>query len=85
MFTLQYKIIPKFSPFVQMLMQVKVLRPLHTEYETIVRYFGTFKNKYDLTLCQSRLQSPPKPSFGSGSNFSVFTFVAYILIGENDE
>ncbi len=32
-----------------------LLRSLHTESEIIVRIFCILKNKYDLKLCQSRL------------------------------
>ncbi len=39
------------------------LRSLHTQSEIFVRNFRTLKNKYDLTLCQSRLHTlPPKLS-----------------------
>ncbi len=33
------------------------LRSLHAESEIFVRIFRTLKNKYDLTLCQSRLHT----------------------------
>ncbi len=34
-----------------------IWRPLHTESEDFVQNFRTLKNKYDLTLCQSRLHT----------------------------
>ncbi len=36
---------------------VSALRPLHTESEMFVQKIRTLKNKYDLTLCQSRLHT----------------------------
>ncbi len=67
-----------------------VLRSLHTESEIFVRNFRTLKNKYDLTLCQSRLHTASKTFFrqkkiGSGSIFCVFASVACILIGKDGE
>ncbi len=52
-----------------------------------VRNFRTLKNKYDLTLCQSRLHTASETfvhqkQFGSGSIFCVFASVACILIGK---
>ncbi len=48
------------------------------------------KNKYDLTLCQSRLHTASETfvcqkKFGSGLIFCVFASVACILIGEDGE
>ncbi len=50
----------------------------------------TLKNKYDLTLCQSRLHTASETfvhqkKFGSGSIFCVFASVACILIGKDGE
>ncbi len=55
-----------------------------------VRNFRTLKNKYDLTLCQSRLHTAAETfvrhkKIGSGSIFCVFTSVACILIGKDEE
>ncbi len=55
-----------------------------------VRNFRTLKNKYDLTLCQSRLHTASETfvhqkQFGSGSIFCVFASVACILIGKDGE
>ncbi len=55
-----------------------------------VRNFRTLKNKYDLTLCQSRLHTASETfvhqkEFGSGSIFCVFASVACILIGKDGE
>ncbi len=55
------------------------LRSLHTESEIFGRNYHTLKNKYNLTLCQSRLHT------GSGSIFCVFASVACILIGKDGE
>ncbi len=65
-------------------------RSLHTESEIFVRNFCTLKNKYDLTLCQSRLHTASEifvrqKKFGSGSIFCVFASVACILIGKDEE
>ncbi len=54
------------------------LSPLHTESEFFVWNFRTLKDKYDLTLCQSRCTLPPKfasvmKKFGSGSIFLHFS------------
>ncbi len=55
-----------------------------------VRHFRTLKNKYDFTLCQSRLHTASKTfvcqkKIGSGSIFCVFASVACILIGKDGE
>ncbi len=47
-------------------------------------------NKYDLTLCKSRLHTASETfihhkKFGSGSIFCLFASVAGILIGKDDE
>ncbi len=52
--------------------------------------FRTLKNKYDLTLCQSRLHTASETfvrqrKFGSGSIFCIFASVACILIGKDGE
>jgi len=58
--------------------KLDVLRSLHTESEIHVRNFRTLKNKYDLTLCQSRFHTASetfvshKKKFGTGSIFCVF-------------
>ncbi len=55
-----------------------------------VQNFHTLKNKYDLTLCQSRLHTAsetfvrPK-KFVSGLIFCIFASVACILIGKDGE
>ncbi len=53
-------------------------------------HFHTLKNKYNLTLCQSRLHTASETficqkKFGSGSIFCVFASVACILIGKDEE
>ncbi len=65
-------------------------RSLHTESEIFIWNFRTLKNKYDLTLCQSRLHTASETfvhqkQFGSGSIFCVFASVACILIGKDGE
>ncbi len=55
-----------------------------------VRNFRMLKNKYDLTLCQSRLHTASETFvrqniFGSGSIFCIFASVACILIGKDEE
>ncbi len=55
-----------------------------------VRNFRMLKNKYDLTLCQSRLRTASETfvrqkNFGSGSIFCIFASVACILIGKDEE
>ncbi len=67
-----------------------LLRSLHTESEVFIRNFRKLKNKYDLTLCQSRLHTASETfvrhkKFRSGSIFCVFVSVACILIGKNEE
>ncbi len=52
--------------------------------------FLPLKNKYDLTLCQSRLHTASETfvrqkKIGSGSIFCVFASVACILIGKDEE
>ncbi len=64
--------------------------PLHTESEILIWNFRTLKNKYDLTLCQSRLHTASETfvrqkKIGSGSIFCVFASVACILIGKDEE
>ncbi len=59
-------------------------------FEIEVRNFRTLKNKYDLTLCQSCLHTASETfvrqkKIGSGLIFCVFTSVACILIGKNEE
>ncbi len=63
---------------------------LHTESEIFFWNVRTLKNKYDLTLCQSRLHTASETfvhqkKFGSGSIFCVFASVACILIGKDEE
>ncbi len=61
------------------------------ESEIFFRNVHTLKNKYDLTLCQSRLHTASetfvrqKKKIGSDSFFCVFASVACILIGKEDE
>ncbi len=58
-----------------------------------VRNLCTLKNKYDLTLCQSRLHTVSETfvrhnfffKMRPGSISSVFAFVLSILIGKDDE
>ncbi len=53
-----------------------------------VRNFCILKNKYDFALWQSRLHTASETfivKFGSGSIFSVFASVAFILIGKDEE
>ncbi len=58
--------------------------------EIFVRNFCMLKNKYDLTLWQSRLHTASKTfvhqkKFGSCSIFCVFASVAFTLIGKDEE
>ncbi len=55
-----------------------------------VQNFCTLKNKYDLTLCQSRLHTASETfvrhkKIGSVSIFCVFASIACILIGKDEE
>ncbi len=73
--------------------QKEDFRSLHTESEILVWNFRMLKNKYNLTLCQSHLHSASETfihdkkinKFGSGKMLCVFTSVASILIGKDDE
>ncbi len=46
----------------------------HTESEIFIRNFRTLKNKYDLTLCQSRLHTAFRPSKKNRIRFDFLRF-----------
>ncbi len=63
---------------------------MHTESESFVQNFRTLKNKYDLTLCQSRLHTASEnfvrhKKIRIRFDFCVSASVASILIGKDDE
>ncbi len=67
-------------------------RSLHTESEILVRNFHSLKNKYNHTLCQTRLPLKPlklssvvKKKIGSVSILCIFASIASILIGKDDK
>ncbi len=53
------------------------LRPLHTESKFFVRNFRTLKNKYDLTLCQSRLHTASEIFVRHKKNCIGFDFLRF--------
>ncbi len=72
------------------MLNLQALRSLHTESKIFVRIFRRLKNKYDLTLCQSRLHTVSETfvcqkKFRSGSISCVFASIACILIGKDGE